>query len=226
MLPVLRRLGGQGGRPGDPADAEQQQHLLLHVEPAHRRRWPDHPLELPAPHAGLEARPGAGHGLHHRHETQREDAAVRPPHVRPDQAGRLPCGRREHRERPRPDDRRLHRQASRHQEGGLHREQRRRQQDRRGLEPVEHEEGLAGAWREVGHDHLQGCGPRSGGRREPHRALPQHGPVLRRLEPHLRPRGHPRRLRGEGCGAGGAPAQPGRHHLGDGRPDLRPRAAG
>ena len=49
MLPLLRRLGGQEPREGYPRGRELP---LLHAPRTHRRRGPDHPLELPATHAG------------------------------------------------------------------------------------------------------------------------------------------------------------------------------
>ena len=56
--------------------------------PAARRGRPDHPLELPAAHAGLEDRAGPGGRQHGRPQAGLHDAPDRPP-VR----GRLPPGR-------------------------------------------------------------------------------------------------------------------------------------
>ncbi|MEJ7697326.1 MAG: aldehyde dehydrogenase family protein [Candidatus Limnocylindrales bacterium] len=120
-LLVLRGLGGQAGLrvPGSGS-------------PAARRRRPDHPLELPAPDAGLEDRPGPRRRQHRRPQARLDDAALGAP-VR----GRLrpggPAARHgQHRHRPGRD-----RDGPRHPQGrgqgrlhGIHGD---RSQDRPGV---------------------------------------------------------------------------------------------
>ena len=59
--------------------ADKLDHACLGPEPAPaRRRRPDHPVELPAAHARVEDRAGAGGGQHRRAQAGRDDAADRP----------------------------------------------------------------------------------------------------------------------------------------------------
>ena len=62
---------------------------------------PDHPLELPTAHGGLEARPSSGDGQHLRPEASGNDPAFRAPAGRDLPAGRTPPRRRQHRYRRR-----------------------------------------------------------------------------------------------------------------------------
>ena len=49
----------------------------LHLEGADRGGWPDHPVELPAPDGGAEARPGARDRMHGRAQAGGADTAER-----------------------------------------------------------------------------------------------------------------------------------------------------
>ena len=69
---------------------------------AARRRRPDHPVELPAADAGLEARAGARRREHRRAQAGRDDAAHRAALLRRAPPGRAAAGRRQHRHRRRP----------------------------------------------------------------------------------------------------------------------------
>ena len=102
VLPLLRRLGRQDHGQHDP---HRRQLLLLHAARAGRRRRPDHPVELPAAHAGLEVGPGARVREHDRAQAGRADAADGPAD-RPILPGsRLPRRRHQRRARLRPDGR-------------------------------------------------------------------------------------------------------------------------
>lgn len=80
--------------------ADKLDHMRLWSRPPPARgRRAGHPLELPAPHARLEDRPGARHRQHGRPEARRDHSALRPVlrgHLPP---GRAPQGRRQHRHR-------------------------------------------------------------------------------------------------------------------------------
>ncbi len=75
-LPLLRRLGDQGRRRDHPGLDPRPAHADLHAARAGRRRRPDHPVELPAAHGGVEARRGARVRQHRRLEAGRADAAL------------------------------------------------------------------------------------------------------------------------------------------------------
>ena len=87
-LLVLRGLGGQA-RVRVPGPGR----------PAARRGRPDHPVELPAAHAGLEDRAGAGRRQHRRPQAGLDDAAVGAALRRRLPPGRPAAGRRQHRHR-------------------------------------------------------------------------------------------------------------------------------
>ena len=67
--------------------------------PAARRGRPDHPVELPAAHAVVEDRAGAGRREHRRPQAGLDDAAVRPALRRRLPPGRPAAGRRQHPDR-------------------------------------------------------------------------------------------------------------------------------
>ena len=94
-LPLLRR---RPARPGGRHLADRRGHRRLPLPRAARRRRPDHPVELPDPDGGLEARPGAGRGQRHRAQAGRADPGLDPradrTHRRP-----APAGRAQHRQR-------------------------------------------------------------------------------------------------------------------------------
>ena len=96
---------------------------------AARRRRPGHPVELPAAHAGLEDRAGAGLRQHRRAQAGRDHAADRAAVRRDLPAGRPAARRRQHRHR-----RRRHRpgagRAPGRRQGRVHRLDRGRQDDR------------------------------------------------------------------------------------------------
>ena len=67
---------------------------------------PDHPVELPAAHAGVEVGPGAGLRQHGRAQARRADAAHGPARRATRAGSRLPRRRHQRRARLRPDRRR------------------------------------------------------------------------------------------------------------------------
>lgn len=60
-----------------------------------RRHWPDHPLEFPRPHDGVENCPSTCHGQHHCHEGCRADTPQRSPCWRAGNRGGSSCWRLE-----------------------------------------------------------------------------------------------------------------------------------
>ena len=112
------------------ADKLEYAGLLGRRRPAaDRRRRPGHPVELPAAHARVEDRAGAGLRQHRRPQAGRDHAADRAALRRGLPAGRPAAGRRQHRHR-----RRRHRpgprRAPRRRQDRLHRLDRGRQGDR------------------------------------------------------------------------------------------------
>ena len=81
----------------------------------------DRALELPADDGDVEARAGAGGGLHGRAQAGPGDAADRAAAGRARRRGRVPAGRRQRRPRRRADDGRVPRPASRRRQGRVHR---------------------------------------------------------------------------------------------------------
>ena len=74
-LPLLRRLHP---RAGGPHLRDRRRHGRLPLPRAARRRRPDHPLELPHAHGGVEAGPRAGGRQLRRAQARRADARVDP----------------------------------------------------------------------------------------------------------------------------------------------------
>ena len=72
-LPLLR--GGHPG-PGGIAEPDRRRHRRLPLPRAARRGRPDHPLELPDPDGGLEARSRAGRRQRRGAQTGRADAGL------------------------------------------------------------------------------------------------------------------------------------------------------
>src|SRR5213080_4440810 len=101
-LPLLRRLGEQDLRRDEPLGRDL---LQLHPPRAGGRVRADHPVELSAPHGGVEARAGARLRQHQRAEARGADAAHRAPAGRAAARGGAPRRRREHRPRLRRDRR-------------------------------------------------------------------------------------------------------------------------
>ncbi len=94
-FPLLRRLRAGAGR-FDLRD--RPRHRRLPLPRAARRRRPDHPVELPHPHGGVEARPGACCRQLRSAEARRADPGLRAgahgDHRRPAAAGRAERGQR------------------------------------------------------------------------------------------------------------------------------------
>ena len=74
-LPLFRR---RDPRPGRLALRDRRRHRRLPLPRAARRRRPDHPVELPAPDGGLEARPRARRRQLRGAEARRADAGLDP----------------------------------------------------------------------------------------------------------------------------------------------------
>ena len=119
LLP--RGLGRQAGVRGLRPGAETP-----------RRGRPGHPVELPAAHAGLEDRPGAGLRQHGGAQAGRDHAADRADLRRDLPAGRPAARRGQHRHRRR-GDRQSPGYPPRDRQGGVHRLHRGGQGDRPGL---------------------------------------------------------------------------------------------
>ena len=119
LVPLLRRAGRQAGRPADPR--AQPRLPRVHEAGAGWRGGRDHPVELAADAADLEAGPGAGRRVHHGRQALRALARLHAGLRGTVRSGRLParCGQRGHRAVPR--GRRGAGRASRRGQGGLHR---------------------------------------------------------------------------------------------------------
>ena len=110
--------------------ADKLEHAGFGPRPAPDRRGrPGHPVELPAAHAGLEDRPGAGRRQHGRAQAGRDDPADRAGLRRDLPAGRPAARRRQHHHRRRRDRAAAGRAPGRGQ-GRLHRVDRGRSGDR------------------------------------------------------------------------------------------------
>ncbi len=116
-LPLLRRRRRQAPRRDDP----RRRRRRPDVPRAARRRRPHRPLELPAQHRVLEARPGARLRQHGRAQAGRADPALRAPPRRARARGRHPRGRRQRRRRQGLGRRPAPRRAPRRREDRLHR---------------------------------------------------------------------------------------------------------
>ena len=102
------------------ARRDRRRHRRLPLPRAARRGRPDHPVELPDPDGGLEARPRAGRRQRRRAQAGRADPGLDP---LPDVAGRRPAaaGRAEHRQRLRRRGRQAARLVQPGRQGRLHR---------------------------------------------------------------------------------------------------------
>ncbi len=97
LLPLLRRPRDQAARP----DVRRARAVAnLHGARADRRVRPDRPVELPAPHGGMEARAGLGGGQRLRAQAGGADAALDDPPGDDLRRARVSAGRRQRRARP------------------------------------------------------------------------------------------------------------------------------
>ena len=144
-----------------------------------RRRRADHPVELPAADAGVEARARARRREHRRAEAGRDDAALGAPFLRRPATGRAAPGRRQHRHGRRPHGRGARRVGGR--EDRVHRLDRGRQGDP--APACRHGQEAHARARRQGREHrLRRRRARPGGRGDRERDLLQPGPrLLRRL---------------------------------------------
>ena len=180
VLPLLRRLGRQDSRQDHPRRGPL---LLLHAARAGRRRRPDHPVELPAPHAGLEVGPGPGHRLHGGAQARGADPADGAARRGPGPGGRLPGRRHQRRPRLRPHRRCRPLRPHGRRQGRLHRRVPHRPDHHGGGRQEQPEAGHPGAGRQVAQRRL--CRRRPGCRRRGRLLRPvlQPGPVLLRRQP-------------------------------------------
>jgi hypothetical protein len=116
-LPLLRRLHP---RAGGHARRARRRHRRLPLPRAARRGRPDHPVELPDPDGGVEARPGPRRRQLRRAEARRADARVDPRARRTDRRPAA-AGRAQHRERLRRRGRQAARVEPAHRQDRLHR---------------------------------------------------------------------------------------------------------
>ncbi len=192
LLPLLRRLDRQNSRQDDPG---QRAVFLLHAARAGRRRRADHPLELSAVDAGVEAGSGAGVRLHRRDEAGRADAALGASRGRADLGGRFSARRREPAAGLRTDRRPGHLAAPGNRQGGLHRLDRSRPPDHGGRRADQPQAGDARAGRQEPEHRLCRHRSRRGRAGLALRPVLQPGAVLLRREPAVRRAVDPRKVR-------------------------------
>ncbi len=118
LHPVARRGDRQALRPGRPRAGGRGRDD--HPRAGGRRRR-GHPVELPGPDGRLEARPGARHRQHDRHQAGVDDLAQPAPDRGAGRRGRDPGRRPQRRDRTRRHRRRGARPPSRHRLPRVHR---------------------------------------------------------------------------------------------------------